>query len=331
MLILTGNLSPQVVIAITLDPTMGQLLLQQLPTLVPHQPMTTAVRVPNPRQLPIFVVAVVSRMAIGVSLANDIALVITLIFPDRFTTPYNPYEPIVMLVGSRLIIPRKQRDQAPGIVILIGRYRAHRVLLDGQPPLVVVGFEMRGAIRINALHQPRPLVMDIHLLATVGVMHGDAPVIAPGITRVHLRKTRPMPNTACCLASTFPFPKETRATGQLAFKNDVLIVIPITLAFPDSIGRADQSSVFVIGVGNNVLLGLPHVGLSPFGAMHLVVHRDDAIQLITQKQRTASTVIQPLNPPGGITANAQPVVIRIADRDQHTIAKVIEPRRLGQH
>ena len=35
----------------------------------------------------------------------------------------------------------------------------------------------------------------------------------------------------------------------------------------------------------------------PFGAMHLVVHRDDAIQLITQKQRTARTVIQPLNPP----------------------------------
>ncbi len=190
---------------------------------------------------------------------------------------------------------------------------------------------MRGAIRIDALHQPRPLIMDIHLLATIGVMHRDTPVIAPGITRVHLRKTRPMPNTACCLASTFPFPKETRATGQLPLQNDVLIVIPITLAFPDSIGRADQSSVFVIGVGNNVLLGLPHVGLSPFGAMHLVVHRDDAIQLITQKQRTARTVIQPLNPPITIPAKAQPVVIRIADRDQYAIAKVIETRRLGQH
>ena len=156
---------------------------------------------------------------------------------------------------------------------------------------------MRGAIRIDALHQPRPLIMDIHLLATIGVMHRDTPVIAPGITRVHLRKACPMPDATRRLASALPVPAEARPTGQLAFKNDVLIVIPITLAFPDSIGRADQPSVFVIGVGNNVLLGLPHVGLSPFGAMHLVVHRHNAIQLITQQQRTASTVIQPLNSP----------------------------------
>ncbi|VVP53409.1 hypothetical protein PS887_05477 [Pseudomonas fluorescens] len=106
-----------------------------------------------------------------------------------------------------------------------------------------------------------------------------------------------MPDAARRLARAFPFPEETRATGQLALKNDVLIVVAITLAFPDSIGRADQSSVFVIGVGNKVLLGLPHVGLTPFGAMHLIVHRDDATQLITQQQRTTGAVIQPLNPP----------------------------------
>ncbi|KWV69720.1 hypothetical protein PFL603g_06167 [Pseudomonas fluorescens] len=297
MLILTGNLSTQIVIAITLDPTIGQLLLKQLPTLVPHQPMTAAVRVPNPRQLPLFVVAVVRNLTIRIGLARNVALVITLIFPDRLPTAHNPYEPIVMLVGRRLIIPGKQRHQASGIVILIGRHRAHRVLLDSQPALVVVGFKVRGAVRIDALHQPRPLVMDIHLLATIGVMHGDTPVIAPGVTRVHLRKTRPMPHAARGFARAFPFPKETRATGQLAFQNDVLIVIPITLAFPDGIGRADQSSVFVIGVGNNVLFGLPHVGLTPFGAMHLIVHRDDATQLITQQQRATRTVIQPLNPP----------------------------------
>ncbi len=91
-----------------------------------------------------------------------------------------------------------------------------------------------------------------------------------------------MPHAARRLARVFPFPKETRATGQLAFKNDVLIVVPITLAFPDSIGRADQSASFVIGVGNDVLLGFPNVGLTPFGAMNLVVHRDDAVQLIAQ-------------------------------------------------
>ncbi|KWV74093.1 hypothetical protein PFL603g_03007 [Pseudomonas fluorescens] len=295
--ILTGNLSTKIIIAIALDPTIGQLLLKQLPALVPHQPMTADVGVPNPGQLPLFVVAVVSRVTIRVSLADDIALVITLILPDRLPTPDNSYKTVVMLVGRRLIIPWKQRHQASGIVVLIGRHRAHRVLLDGQAALVVVGFKMRGAIRINPLHQPRPLVMDIHLLATIGVMHGDTPVIAPGITRVHLRKACPMPDATRRLASALPFPEEARPTGQLAFQNDVLIVVPITLAFPDSIGRANQSSVFVIGVGNEVLLGLPHVGLSPFGTMHLVVHRNDAIQLITQQQRTASTVIQPLNPP----------------------------------
>ena len=156
---------------------------------------------------------------------------------------------------------------------------------------------MLSAIRIDALHQARPVVMDIDFLATIGVMHGDVVVIAPGITRVHLREARPMPDATRRLARPFPRPEETRPTGQLPLKNDVLIVVPITLAFPDSIGRADQSSVFVIGVGNKVLLGLPHVGLTPFGAMHLIVHRDDATQLITQQQRTTGAVIQPLNPP----------------------------------
>ncbi len=46
--ILTGNLPPQIVIAITLDPAIGQLLLKQLPAFVPHQSMATAVGIPNP-------------------------------------------------------------------------------------------------------------------------------------------------------------------------------------------------------------------------------------------------------------------------------------------
>ena len=93
--------------------------------------MTTVIRVPNPGQLPMFVVAVVGRVAIRVNLAGDIALIITLVFPDRLATPYNPYEAVVMLVGRRLIIPRKQRHQAPCFVVLIRRHRPQRVLLDG--------------------------------------------------------------------------------------------------------------------------------------------------------------------------------------------------------
>ncbi|KWV78330.1 hypothetical protein PFLL34_04862 [Pseudomonas fluorescens] len=65
--------------------------------------------------------------------------------------------------------------------------------------------------------------------------------------------------------------------------------------------------------------------------MHLVVHRDNAIQLITQQQRAPRAVIQPFNPPRTIPAKAQPVVIRIADGCQHTVAEVVETRGLGQH
>ncbi|CRM65716.1 hypothetical protein [Pseudomonas sp. 37 R 15] len=258
-------------------------------------------------------------------------MLITLVFPNRLTTPHDPYEAVVMLVGRRLILPRKQCDQASGVVVLIRRHRAQRVLLDGQSALVVIGFEMPGAVRIDALHQSRPVIVDIHFLAAIGVVHVDAAVIAPCIPRVHLRKTGPVPDTARVFTRAFPRPKETRPTGQLPLKNDVLFVVPINLAFTDGIGRRYQSSSIVIGVGNDVLLGHPNEGFVAFGAMNLVVHRHNPTQLVAQEQRTPCTVIQSLNAPQPIPENAQSVVIRIADRRQHAVAKVIKPRRLGQH
>ncbi|VVN73884.1 hypothetical protein PS687_05726 [Pseudomonas fluorescens] len=96
---------------------------------------------------------------------------------------------------------------------------------------------MLGTVRINALHQPCAVVMDIHFLAAVGVVHHNAAVIPPGIPRIHLRKTGPMPDTSRRFARPFPRPKETRPTGQPAFQNDVLIVVAINLAFTDGIGR----------------------------------------------------------------------------------------------
>ncbi|CRN00667.1 hypothetical protein [Pseudomonas sp. 34 E 7] len=272
-LILTRQLPAQIVIAITHDASIGQLFFNKLPTLIPHQPMTTVVGIPDPGQLPLLVVAVVRRVAVRINPADDIALLITLVFPNRLTTPHDPYETIVMLVGCRLILTRKQRDQATGGVVLIRRHRAQRVLLDGQSALVVVGFEMLRAVRINALHQPRPGIVDIHFLAAIGVVHVDAAVIAPYIARVHLRKTGPVPDTARGFTRPFPRPKETRPTGQLPLKNDVLFVVPISLAFTDGIGRRHQSSGVVVGVGNDVLLGYPNEGLMAFGAMNLVVHR----------------------------------------------------------
>ena len=127
------------------------------------------------------------------------------------------------------------------------------VLLNRQPALVVVGFVVLGAIWIYPLYQPRPLVMYINFLATIGVKHRDAPVIAPGIPRIHLRKTGPMPDTSRGLAGPFPLPEETRPTGQTTFKNDVLLVVPVSLTFADGIGRRNQPTKFVVGVGSNTL------------------------------------------------------------------------------
>ncbi|CRM84717.1 hypothetical protein [Pseudomonas sp. 35 E 8] len=96
---------------------------------------------------------------------------------------------------------------------------------------------MLSTIRIHPLHQSRPLVMHVDFLAAIGVMNRDLPVVIPDIPRVHLRKARPMPDTPRSLARPFPFPKETRPTGQSALKNDVLFVVPINLTFTYSIGR----------------------------------------------------------------------------------------------
>ncbi|CRM17341.1 hypothetical protein [Pseudomonas sp. 58 R 3] len=236
-----------------------------------------------------------------------------------------------MLVGRRLIVPRKQRHQASGVVVLVRRHRPKRILLDRQPALVVIGFEVFSTVRINALHQTCTIIVDIDFLAAIGVMHRDTAVIGPGIARIHLRKAGPMANTPRRLARSFPFPKETRATGQPTLKNDVLLVVPINLAFTYSIGRRNQSPKVVIGVGNNLLLGHPCKRFMPLGAMNLIVHRHNAAQLVPQKQRAPHTVIQPLNPPQTIVKNSQPVVIRIADGNQHAIVEVIKPRRLSQH
>ncbi len=63
-----------------------------------------------------------------------------------------------------------------------------------------------------------------------------------------------MPDTARRLAGTFPRPEETRPTGQATFKNDVAVVVAISLAFAYGVGRRNQSADVVIGVGDNAVL-----------------------------------------------------------------------------
>ena len=331
MFIFARHLAAQVVVAIAPDATIGQLLLNQLPALIPHQAMAAVVRVPDAGQLPMFVVAVVGNVTVGIDATGDIALVIALVFPDRYTPAHHAYETVVMLVGSGLIFAGKQRHQASGLVVLVGRHRAQRILLDRQPAFSVVGFEVLRAIGIDALHQSRTVVVDIDFLAAIGVVHRDLAVIAPHIARVHLREAGPVPHTARRLAGAFPRPEETRPTGQAALNNDVLLVVAVHLALADGIGRRDQSAQVVIGVGNDVLLSRPDIRTTAFGALNLVVHRDNAPSPIAQKQRATHPVIHPLDTSEHIAENSQVVLIRIADRCQHTVAKVVEPRCLGQH
>ncbi|RMP78860.1 hypothetical protein ALQ17_05358 [Pseudomonas fluorescens] len=65
--------------------------------------------------------------------------------------------------------------------------------------------------------------------------------------------------------------------------------------------------------------------------MNLVIHRHDAARRVAQPQRAPDAVIHPLNTPQKIPGNAQAVVIRVADRCQHTVAEVVETRCLRQH
>ncbi len=326
MLILVSNLPPQVVIAITPHSAIRQLLLNELTTLVPDQPLAAVIRIPDAAELSVSGVGVFGVIAVRISLTGDIALIVTLVLPNRVTTAYNPHEPVVMLVGRRRIVPGKQRNQPTGFVVLIRRHRPQRVLLDRQPAFFIVGFEVLRAVRIDPLHQPCALVVNVDFLAAIGVVYGDSAVVVPHIPRVHLRKAGPVADTPCSLARPFPLPEETRPTGQFPLQDHLLIVVAITFAFADSVGRFDQPPRIVILVGNNVLLSNP----AEF-PLHLIVDRNDVSTVIPQQQSLADMVIDPLNSSGIVSGNAQPVVIRVADRRQHTVAEMVEKRRLSQH
>ena len=123
-----------------------------------------------------------------------------------------------------------------------------------------------AAIRLDLAHQPRTLVVDVRLFGAVDVMHRHAAVVVPDVARVHLRERCPMPDTARSLARPLPLPEETRATGQLPLQNHVSVVVVVTLAVADGVGRFDQVLIGVVAVTDQRLFGAPGTV-----AKHLVI------------------------------------------------------------
>ena len=288
--------------------------------------MPAGVRVADRQQLPLLVVVIVGDMAVRVGRFGDIALGIALIFPHRFTAIARVQETVAVLVGRRFVFRRNQRDQPSDFVVAVFGDGAERILLGNQPTFIVVGLEVFATIQLDLAHQPRPVVVDVNLFAAVGVFNQHTAVVVPDITRVHLRKRRPMPHAPGRFAGPFPLPEETRPTGQLPLQNHVLLVVVVAFAFTGGIGRFDQAMASVVAVGNQRLLGTPGV-FQGLGRMKtLILDGDDVPALVAQQQGTTCAVIEALNAVQKVARACQSIAIGIADGRQTSCTKVEKPR-----
>ncbi len=191
---------------------------------------------------------------------SDIALGIALVGPHRFAAIARMQETVAILVGRWLVFRRNQRHQPSDFVVTVFGDGAERILLGHQPAVVVIGLELFTTVQLDLTHQPRAVVVEVNLFTAIDVQDRNAAVVIPDITRIHLRKRRPVPDAARCLARPFPRPEETRATGQLPLQDHVPVVVIVTLAFPGGVARFDQMSAFVVAVTDQRLLGVPGLG-----------------------------------------------------------------------
>ncbi|VVP09538.1 hypothetical protein PS876_03237 [Pseudomonas fluorescens] len=187
---------------------------------------------------------------------------------------------------------------------------------------------MFAAVGLDLAHQPRAVVVDVGFFGAIDVMHDDTAVVMPDVARVHLRERRPVPHATGSLASAFPLPEEARAARELALQDDVLIVVVVTLAVANSIGRLDQTLVGVVSITDEGVFGVPRLGKVQRRVKTLVINRDQMRPVITQQQRPTRAVVQTLNPILPIPNNAQTIAIGITDRRQTPGSKVIKPRRI---
>jgi hypothetical protein len=72
-------------------------------------------------------------LAVRIDRLGDIPFGVAPIRPDRVTTRTAVQETVAVLVGRRLIVRRKQRDQPSDVVVAVFGDRTQRILLGDQP------------------------------------------------------------------------------------------------------------------------------------------------------------------------------------------------------
>src|SRR5471032_3402735 len=126
----------------------------------------------------------------------------------------------------------------------------------------------------------------------------------------------------------FPFPIETGAAGELPLKNDVLVVVGITLGFAGGVFGFDQAVLGVVTVGDQGLDGAPGVFQIVSRDELLIVDGDDVLAVVTYEEGPPDTVIDTFDSPVNVTGDVQAIAVVVADGDQRgalaVVAKVVE-------
>ncbi len=167
--VLTSNLPTQCVIAVFALAAVGQAFFQQLTEVVPAQLMAAAIRMTNFQQATLTVVAVVGFVSMGVGLLGDIALTVALVLPASSAALHIDELAIVVVVASRFIFWRYNRNQTPGVVVLVFGDGSQCVFFSDQATFAVIRSLRFRSVGGGLADKSRIFVMYVNLLAAIGV------------------------------------------------------------------------------------------------------------------------------------------------------------------
>ena len=204
---LTGDLPTQRVVAVFALTAVGQAFFQQLTEVVPAQLMAAAIGVTDFQQAALTVVAVVGFVAMGVGLLGDIALAVALVLPASSAALHIDELAIVVVVASRFIFWRDNRNQTPGVVVLVFGDGTECIFFSDQATFVVIGSLRFCAVGCGLADQSCIFVMHVNLFAAIGVEHGNRAFVVPYITRFQLRVSWPSDGCSAPICLRVPIPR----------------------------------------------------------------------------------------------------------------------------